>query len=33
MEELTIAEAIVNAGDSLGWAIVVAALVRGLLSK
>ncbi len=33
MEELTIAQAIVKAGDSLGWAIVVAALIRGFLNK
>lgn len=32
MEELTIAQAIVDAADSLGFAIVLAALVRGLLS-
>lgn len=33
MDELTIAQAIVQAGDSLGWAIVVAALIRGFLNK
>lgn len=33
MDELTIAQAIVDAGDSLGFAIVVAALIRGFLNK
>ncbi len=33
MDELTIAQAIVKAGDSLGYAIVVAALIRGFLNK
>tara|TARA_B100000929_G_scaffold44201_1_gene31441 strand:+ start:1392 stop:1493 length:102 start_codon:yes stop_codon:yes gene_type:complete len=33
MEELTMAQAIVKAGDSLGYAIVVAALIRGFLNK
>lgn len=33
MDELTIAQAIVDATDSLGWAIVVAALIRGFLNK
>lgn len=33
MDELTIAQAIVDAADSLGWAIVVAALIRGFLNK
>jgi hypothetical protein len=33
MEELTIAQAIVEAADSLGWAIVIAALLRGMLNK
>ncbi len=33
MDELTIAQAIVDAGDSLGFAIVVAALIRGVLNK
>jgi hypothetical protein len=32
MEELTMAQAIVKAGDSLGYAIVVAALIRGFLN-
>ena len=33
MEELTMAQAIVKAGESLGYAIVVAALIRGFLNK
>lgn len=33
MDELTIAQAIVKAGDSIGWALVFAAFIRGLLNK
>lgn len=33
MEELTIAQAIFKAGDSLSYAIVIAAFVRGFLNK
>ena len=33
MEELTVAQAIVDAADTLGAAIVIAALVRGFLNK
>lgn len=33
MDELTIAQAIVKASESLGYAIVVAALIRGFLNK
>jgi|TARA_R110000851_G_scaffold148644_1_gene288982 hypothetical protein len=33
MDELTMAQAIVKAGESLGYAIVVAALIRGFLNK
>jgi hypothetical protein len=33
MDELTIAEAIVSASSNIGWAIVFAAFIRGLLNK
>lgn len=33
MDELTIAQAIVKAGDSIGWALVLAAFVRGVMNK
>ncbi len=33
MDELTIAQAIVKAGDSLSFAIVVAAVIRGVMNK
>lgn len=33
MDQLSIAQAIVQAGDSLAYAIVVAAVVRGVMNK
>lgn len=33
MDQLTIAEAIVSAGTNIGWAIVFAAIIRGVLNK
>ena len=33
MDELTIAQAIVKAGDMIGYGIVVAALIRGVMNK
>lgn len=33
MDELIIAQAIAKAGDSIGFAIVMAALIRGFLNK
>lgn len=33
MEELTLAQAIVDAADKLAWGIVIAAFVRGMLNK
>lgn len=33
MDELTIAQAIVKAGDAIGLALIVAAFVRGVLNK
>lgn len=33
MDELTVAQAIVDAGKTIGWAIVIAAFIRGALNK
>lgn len=33
MDELTIAQAIVKAGDMIAYGIVVAALIRGVMNK
>lgn len=33
MDELTIAQAIVKAGESLGYAIALAAVIRGIMNK
>lgn len=33
MEELSVAQAIVSGADSIGTAIVIAALIRGFLNK
>lgn len=33
MEELTLAQAIVDAADTIGWAIVIAAFLQGVLRK
>lgn len=33
MEELTLAQAVVEAGGDIGWAIIVAAIIRGCMNK